>query len=239
MVATDYLHQVCPTEDPTCSGSQYVSPHYLPDGRILFATTRQFNSGAVLLNEGKPEFEGQTEDLNESAFVLHVMNPDGTGLHQITFNQSHDIDATVLENGRVMFSRWDHANGNDGMHLYTANPDGTNVQLLYGFGSHDDRQHQPRAARPPARPGRTAPCEFVQRARDAGGKMLALVRPYHRCRLRRQSRDHQRAALRREQPGQPGHAQQRRLLDHHASPSSRPRENEVLTPVDTTDATCR
>lgn len=177
VLATDLLHQVCPAEDPTCSGSQYVSPHYLPDGRILFATTRQFDSGSVLLNEDKPEFEAQTEDLDESAFVLHVMNPDGTGLHQITFNQSHDIDATVLANGRVMFTRWDHANGNNGMALYTANPDGTNVQLLYGFGSHLTTSTNPSgAASCPS--GQDCAVEFVHAREMEDGHILALVRPF-------------------------------------------------------------
>jgi hypothetical protein len=34
----------------------------------------------VLLNEGKPEFENQTEDLIESAFVLHVMASHGSAI---------------------------------------------------------------------------------------------------------------------------------------------------------------
>jgi hypothetical protein len=177
VIASNYLHQICPITDPTCTASQYLSPHYLPDGRILFATTRQFDSGSVLLNEDKPEFEGQTEDLDESAFVLHVMNPDGSGLHQISFNQSHDTYATVLQNGRVMFTRWDHANGNDGMELYTSNPDGTNVQLLYGFGSHVTASTNPDgAASCPA--GEDCTVEFVSTREMEDGSILALVRPY-------------------------------------------------------------
>ncbi len=177
VLASNYLHQICPSEDPTCSDAQYISPHYLPDGRIVFATTRQFDSGAVLLNEGKPVFEAQTEDLDESAFVLHVMNTDGSDMHQITFNQSHDVDATVLENGRVMFSRWDHADGNDGIHLYTANPDGTNVQLLYGFGSHNTATTNPdEAASCPA--GEDCTVQFVDAHQMSDGRILALVRPF-------------------------------------------------------------
>ncbi len=177
VVATDNLHTVLPTSDPAGTGSQYISPHYLPDGRILFATTRQVGSGAVLLNEGKPEFEGQTEDLDESAFVLHVMNADGTGIHQITYNQSHDVDVTVLNDGRIMWSRWDHANGNDGIHLYTANPDGTNVQLLYGRGSHDTLTTNPsQAAACPA--GEDCTVQFARTRELPDGKALSLVRPY-------------------------------------------------------------
>jgi hypothetical protein len=177
VVATRDLHQLCPQQDPTCSHAQYVSPHYLADGRILFASTRQPDAGAVLLNEGKPEFEPQTEALNESAFVLHVMNADGSQLHQITFNQSHDTDATLLQNGRVMFTRWDHANGNDGMELYTANPDGTNVQLLYGFGSHATASTNPSGATScPA--GDDCTVQFTDAREMQDGHVLALVRPY-------------------------------------------------------------
>ncbi len=83
-------------------------------------------------------FIAQDEANSEPAAVLHVINPtgDGSSIHQISFNQSHDRDPTVLANGRVMWSRWDNAPGKDGMHLYSANPDGTDMQLLYGANSH-------------------------------------------------------------------------------------------------------
>jgi hypothetical protein len=177
VVATNELHSVLPSSDPQGTGSQYVSPHYLPDGRILFATTRQIGSGAVLLNEGEPEFEGQTEDLDESAFVLHVMNPDGTDLHQITYNPSHDVDATVLNNGRVLWSRWDHANGNSGIHLYTSNPDGTDVELLYGRGSHNTLSTNPSGTDTCAA-GEDCTVQFVKTRELPSGKVLVLVRPF-------------------------------------------------------------
>ncbi len=112
-----------------------IGPQYLPDGRILFTSTRQRQSKAVLLDESKPGFEAQTENRNESAFLLHVMDADGASIHQISFNQSHDLWPSVLADGRVVFTRWDAATGR-GMHLYTINPDGTNLQLLYGARSH-------------------------------------------------------------------------------------------------------
>ena len=75
-------------------------PHYLPDGRIVFSSTRQRQSRAILLDEGKPQFAAQDEDHNEPAFVLHVMDADGSDIHQISFNQSHDLDPAVLDDGR-------------------------------------------------------------------------------------------------------------------------------------------
>jgi len=166
VIATNNLHAVInPATDPDPLTVNDVSPHYLPDGRILFSSTRQTQSKGILLDEGKPQFEAQDEDRNESAFVLEVMNADGTGLHQISFNQSHDRDATVLANGRVLWSRWDHAPGKDAMHLYSANPDGTDLELYYGANSHMTGTNN-------------TVVEFVQPRQMQDGRTLALIRQY-------------------------------------------------------------
>jgi hypothetical protein len=112
------------------------SPHYLPDGRIAFTSTRQRQSRATLLDEGKPQFAAQDENRNEPAFVLHVMNADGSGIRQISFNQSHDTDPAVLDDGRIVFSRWENAGPNNEINLYTVHPDGSRLELLYGARSH-------------------------------------------------------------------------------------------------------
>lgn len=114
-----------------------LAPHYLPDGRIVFTSTRQRQSRAVLLDEGKPQFASQDEDRREPAFVLHVMSADGSGLRQISFNQSHDMDPVVLDDGRIAFSRWDNAGPNNEINLYAMRPDGTQLELLYGAQSHE------------------------------------------------------------------------------------------------------
>ena len=89
-IATDTLHRVI-TSNIIAEEGQDVAPAYLPDGRILFSSTRQRQAKAILLDEGKAQFEAATEARNESAFVLHVMNADGTDVHQITFNPSSDL----------------------------------------------------------------------------------------------------------------------------------------------------
>jgi hypothetical protein len=138
VIATDTLTPVInPTTDPDPATVNDVSPHYLPDGRIVFSSTRQSQSQGVLLDEGKPQFIYQNEAKTEPAFVLEVMNADGTNVHQISFNQSDDRDATVLSNGRVLWTRWDNApGGTNAMHLYSSNPDGTDTELYYGANSH-------------------------------------------------------------------------------------------------------
>ncbi len=122
--------------DINAEAAHDIWPHYLPDGRIVFVSTRQRQAKAILLDEGKPQFDALDEERMESAHVLHVMRDDGSDIEQISFNQSHDIYPTVLDDGRILFSRWDRAGGVNGIHLYTVAPDGTDLELLYGARSH-------------------------------------------------------------------------------------------------------
>ncbi len=161
---TDVLRRVIASDLVAEEGND-VSPHYLPDGRIVFSSTRQRQSKAVLIDEGKPQFSAQDEDRNEHAYVLHVMNSDGSGIRQISFNQSHDMDPTVLDDGRIVFSRWENASGSS-IHLYTVNPDGSGLELLYGANSH-------------ATGTGTAEIQFLAPRPTANGSIVALLRPFN------------------------------------------------------------
>jgi Hydrazine synthase alpha subunit middle domain len=167
VIATDTLAPVIdPTTDPDPPTVNDVSPHYLPDGRIVFSTTRQSQSQGVLLDEGKPQFVAQNEANNEPNFVLEVMNADGTGVHQISFNQSDDQDANVLQSGRILWTRWDNApGGSGGMHLYSSNPDGSDTELYYGANSHMTGTNN------------TA-VEFMKPHEMQNGNILALIRQF-------------------------------------------------------------
>ena len=135
-IVADTLRRVIES-DVNAEAGQDIAPHYLPDGRIIFSSTRQRTAKATLLDESKPQFSALDENRNKPALVLHVMNDDGTEIHQVTYNQSHDLDPVVLENGEVVFSRWDNMGNNDAIRLYKMYPDGTNLRLLYGANSHD------------------------------------------------------------------------------------------------------
>ncbi|HXR20342.1 MAG TPA: hypothetical protein VN757_10460 [Steroidobacteraceae bacterium] len=178
------LTQLTGTSIDTQPNANDVGPHYLSDGRIVFSSTRQVQSREVLINEsGVGEnvqpFEAQTESLNTSDFVLHVMNADGTGIHQISFNPSHDIDTYLMASGRILYSRWDDTAGRTGgsaIHLYSVNPDGSDVQLLYGAQSHDTSSTNPsNAAACPQ--GLSCTVQFLNPRPMQNGKVLALVRP--------------------------------------------------------------
>lgn len=123
--------------DIVAEEGQDIAPNYLPDGRIIFSSTRQRQARAILLDEGKPQYAALDENGDVPAPVLHVMNGDGSNIRQISFNQSHDLSPSVLDNGKVIYTRWDNSGGNDGMHLYSVNPDGTELSLLYGNRSHN------------------------------------------------------------------------------------------------------
>ncbi len=139
-ISADALRRVTAT-DNTARAGEDVAPHYLPDGRIIFSSTRQRRSRATLLDEGKTAFSAVDENRNEHAFVLHVMDSDGGNIHQVSHNQSHDLDPMVLgtglDSGQVVFSRWDNMGGRNAISLYKVHPDGSELQLYYGAHSHD------------------------------------------------------------------------------------------------------
>jgi hypothetical protein len=157
--------------DPIAAAlGQDVGPHYLPDGRIVYASTRQHDARAVLINEGKEQFAAGIEgDRNAAAFVLHVMNPDGTNIHQIDFNTGHDLDPSVFNDGRVVFTRWDQESG-AGMQLYAIDPDGSDTELLYGRNSHD-------TGNPTTAQGGSL-IQFTQARTRPDGKVVALILPF-------------------------------------------------------------
>ena len=163
-LTTRQLRRVIPSDIVADEGHDFA-PHYLPDGRIVFTSTRQRQSKAILLDEGKPQFDAQDESRNEPAFVLHVMNADGSNIHQISFNQSHDLDPSVFPDGRIVFTRWDHAPGHDEMNLYIVRPDGTDLELLYGAHSHDTGTD-------------ASEIQFLDPRPMANGHLLVRVQPF-------------------------------------------------------------
>lgn len=162
---TDTLSRVI-SSDLTAEQGHDISPAYLPDGRIIFSSTRQRRSSAVLLDEGKPQFQALDEDGNEPAFVLHVIDANGANLTQVTYNQSHDQDPSILQSGEVVFSRWDNSNGGaEGIHLYKMRPDGSGIELLYGAESHMTGTNE-------------SEIHFLEPQEMPDGRIIALVRPF-------------------------------------------------------------
>lgn len=166
-IASKTLRRVIPSDTIAIEGDD-LFPAYLPDGRIVFSSTRQRKSAEIRRNEGKPGFSALTEDGSGIAMLLHVMDADGSNIEQITFNKSHDLYPLVLnysDSGQVAYIRWDHAFGDGGMHLYKTNPDGTASELLYGSNSHDTGTDG-------------AEIQFSRIRETETGELLAVGRPY-------------------------------------------------------------
>ncbi len=97
---------------------------YLPDDRIVFCSTAPMT--------GVPCINGSGHVCN-----LYLREHDGS-VRQLTIEQDHDWNPVVMNNGRVMYLRWEYV---DLPHcfsriLFHMNPDGTNQSELYGSGSY-------------------------------------------------------------------------------------------------------
>ena len=75
---------------------------------------------------------------------LDITHSDGGNVTQISFNQSHDRNPTVRQNGDIMFSRWDHVGGRNHFKIFRAKPDGTDLFVLYGAHSSGNSFLHPR-----------------------------------------------------------------------------------------------
>lgn len=103
---------------------EYADPCYLPDGRILFTTNIGYN--------GIPCEHGQRVIMN-----LAIFDPKTKEMRKLTFDQDGNWSPTVLNNGRIMYTRWEYT---DLTHYFSrivmhSNPDGTECKALYGSGS--------------------------------------------------------------------------------------------------------
>jgi len=128
---------------PTPSGDD-VDPAYLPDSRIVFVSNRQIKSRALMAEQGATPFAYLDEYERERTTALHVMDSNGQNCHQISANQSHDRNPTVLQTGEIMYSRWDHVGGRNQFSIFFTNPDGTNLFVFYGAHSPGNSYLHPR-----------------------------------------------------------------------------------------------
>lgn len=101
----------------TSGGGHDFDPLYLPDGRVMFTSSR----------------DGEMDEYNHSpAEHLYVCDMDGGNMERISFNQSDDFDPELLPNGRIMFTRWEHFGTMNRFPLFVTNPDGTGTFHLFG-----------------------------------------------------------------------------------------------------------
>lgn len=103
----------------TSGGGHDFDPLYLPDGTILFTTSR----------------DREMDEYNHApAEHMYTCNADGSNMHRISFNQSDDFDPILLPTGRIAYTRWEHFGTVNRFPLFVTNPDGTGT--FHKFGPH-------------------------------------------------------------------------------------------------------
>jgi len=104
----------------TSGGGHDFDPLYLPDGKIMFTSSRH----------------GGMDEYNHSpAENLYTCDDDGGNLTRVSFNMSDDFDPTLTADGHVVYTRWDHFGTFNRFPLFVANPDGS--APFHKFGPHN------------------------------------------------------------------------------------------------------
>jgi hypothetical protein len=100
-------------------GVSDIDPLYLPDGNIAFSSTREYKfcmcNRHIMAN-------------------LYRMEADGANITQIGNSTLFEGHASMLNDGRIIYDRWEYVDRNfgDAQGLWTVNPDGTNHSIYYG-----------------------------------------------------------------------------------------------------------
>ena len=119
-------------DDAVAAEGNDVDPAYLPDGRIVFSSDRQDTTMQKMAEENVEPYKYLDEYERERSIVLHTLDPVTQEINQISFNQSHDRNPTVLKTGEILYARWDHVANRNHFPLFITNPDGTGLFVDYG-----------------------------------------------------------------------------------------------------------
>jgi hypothetical protein len=110
-----------------------IDPIYLPDGHIMFVTTRCHTYVRCMPHA--------------NSYVLARCDADGGNIYLVSRSNECDWLPALLEDGRVIYSRWEYTDKPLWriQSLWTTNPDGTNTAVYWGNQSvWPDHLAQPR-----------------------------------------------------------------------------------------------
>jgi len=97
-------------------------PCYLPDDQIMFISTRCQSFGRCHGGRYNP------------AWNLHRCDKNGDEIVQVSFGNENEYEPSVLNDGRVVFTRWEYTNRHEMLFhmLWQCRPDGSNVSHFFG-----------------------------------------------------------------------------------------------------------
>ena len=96
-----------------------LDPLYLPDGSIMFSSTRE------------PKYCMCNRHIMANLFR---MDADGANIHQIGKSTLFEGHGSLMPDGRILYDRWEYVDRNfgDAQALWTVNPDGTSHSIYWG-----------------------------------------------------------------------------------------------------------
>ncbi len=104
-----------------------LDPCFLPDGRIMFTSTREQHAVLCLGRHPVP--------------TMHVIDADGKNMRCVSSNTSSEFTPAVMDDGRVLYTRWEYVDKGCG-----------DVQSLWAMradGSHSAHVYKNNVAKPP------------------------------------------------------------------------------------------
>jgi hypothetical protein len=99
-------------------GYNDMDPIYLPDGRIMFASSRSRRS--VLCAP-------------QTSTTLHVMAADGKNMRCVSGAQVNELSPSLMHDGRIVYTRWEYIDKGFGnvQSLWSMRPDGSGPDHVY------------------------------------------------------------------------------------------------------------
>ena len=142
-----------------------LDPVWLPNGRIVFISTRVKLTVRCNFGPSTPQA------------VLHSMKSDGTDQVRISFHETNERYPSVDNDGRLIYMRWDYIDRDFSAahNLWVCNPDGRDPRSPHGNypepNASGDRPRDGRGDRPFA--------EYFMRAVPGSHKYLAIASTHH------------------------------------------------------------
>lgn len=100
-------------------------PDWLPDGGIVFCSTRR-------LSNGRCHWWGIGHRWN--TYTLHRADADGSSIETLSYNDTNEWFPVVDPTGLIYYSRWDYIDRDAVSHqnCWSTRPDGTNPRAVWG-----------------------------------------------------------------------------------------------------------
>jgi hypothetical protein len=142
-------------------------PFWLPNGRIVFMSTRRYGFGRC---HGRPV----------PAFTMFSIKPDGSDMYSIDFHETNEFHPSVDNRGMLVYTRWDYVDRdhNGAHHMWHCYPDGRDPRSFHSnyalpFSTVDPKAPKPRGIN--MRPW----AEFNCRSIPGSNKYVATAGPHH------------------------------------------------------------